>query len=93
MKKTLAMAVVWTIVALGAPAWTLADDPGKSQGQQSQGGKKKSDKGKVPGAGPMGEMEKGGAGPSGPQGNSPTKAPGFEGAASKKGGAPATPGQ
>ena len=87
MKKIISLFAVVSFLSLGVGS-AFAD-------QGAQGGeKKKSDKQqqKAPGAGPMGEVEKGGAGPSGPKENPTQKAPGLEGAAEKKSGKSSTGG-
>ena len=80
MKKIIAIFAVMSLLNGGAVTICAAD-----QSMQGQTEKKKSDKQqKTPGAGPMGEMEKGGPGPSGPKETPSKKAPGFEGAEEKK---------
>jgi hypothetical protein len=89
MKRTISFIAMAAIFTFGVPAVFAAD-----QGMQGQSEKKKTDKQhqKTPGTGPMGEVEKGGSGPSGPQTNAPGKSPGFEGAADKKPGQSPTSG-
>jgi hypothetical protein len=79
MKRIAGLIALALVFSFGTPAVFAAD-------QSMQGEKKKTDKQqqKAPGAGPMGEMEKGGSGPSGPQTKAPAKAPGLEGAGEKK---------
>ena len=90
MKKLASVIAIAALFSMAVPAWTYAAEKAAPQGKSE---KKKSDKEKkVPGTGPMGEEEKSGSGPSGPQSTAPGKAPGFEGEASKKGGKPTNPG-
>ena len=88
MKKIVGVFAILSMLNLGLATVFAAE-----QGMQGQTEKKKSDKQqKAPGAGPMGEVEKGGGGPSGPKENPTGKAPGFEGAGEKKSGKSPTAG-
>jgi hypothetical protein len=85
MKRLLGTIAVLTLLCFGGAVYA-ADPFAQAQSE------KKSEQKKAPGEGPMGEMEKGGGGPSGPQTTPPGKAPGFKEEGKKKGGTTQKPG-